>query len=91
MHGETHKKLKLDAKIERQMWKQVHLSGDMASIIRLLFTCTCDEFAGEDGEVTVAHMALGIWSVKESAGHKVMATLGFDDEKAKELAKFVSS
>lgn len=45
--------------------------------------------SGEDGEVTVAHMALGIWSVKESAGHKVMATLGFDDEKAKELAKFM--
>ncbi|XP_055827058.1 ATP-dependent Clp protease ATP-binding subunit CLPT1, chloroplastic-like [Solanum dulcamara] len=45
--------------------------------------------SGEDGEVTVAHMALGIWSVKESAGHRIMATLGFDDEKAKELAKFM--
>ena len=36
-------------------------------------------------------MLLGIWSVKESAGHRIMATLGFDDEKAKELAKSVSS
>lgn len=45
--------------------------------------------SGEDGEITVTHIALGIWSVKESAGHKIMSTLGFDDEKAKELAKFM--
>ncbi|CAN4080808.1 unnamed protein product [Withania somnifera] len=43
----------------------------------------------EDGEITITYIALGIWSVKESAGHKIMATLGFDDEKAKELAKFM--
>ena len=45
---------------------------------------------GEDGEVTAAHFLLGVWSEKESAGHKIMAALGFDDEKAKEVAKFVS-
>uniref|UniRef100_A0A0V0HL17 Putative clp protease-related protein, chloroplastic-like n=1 Tax=Solanum chacoense TaxID=4108 RepID=A0A0V0HL17_SOLCH len=45
--------------------------------------------SGEDGEITVTNIALGIWSVKESAGHKIMSTLGFDDEKAKELAKFM--
>lgn len=45
---------------------------------------------GEDGEVTVAHFLLGIWSEKESAGHKIMAALSFDDAKAKEVAKFVS-
>lgn len=45
---------------------------------------------GEDGEVTAAHFLLGIWSEKESAGHKIMAALGFDDAKAKEVAKFVS-
>lgn len=45
--------------------------------------------SGEDGEITVTHIALGIWSVKESAGHKIMSTFGFDDEKAKELAKFM--
>ncbi|KAL3373563.1 hypothetical protein AABB24_005510 [Solanum stoloniferum] len=45
--------------------------------------------SGEDGEITVTHIALGIWSVKESAGHIIMSTLGFDDEKAKELAKFM--
>lgn len=56
-----------------------------------MFTCICDEFTGEDGEITVTHIVLGIWSVKESAGHIIMSTLGFDDEKAKELAKFVSS
>lgn len=43
--------------------------------------------SGEDGEVTVSHMLLGIWSEKDSAGHKLMESLGFDNEKAKELAK----
>ncbi|KAK4363424.1 hypothetical protein RND71_018665 [Anisodus tanguticus] len=43
--------------------------------------------SGESGEITIAHLVLGIWSEKESAGHKIMATLGFDDDKAKELAK----
>ncbi|XP_065029418.1 ATP-dependent Clp protease ATP-binding subunit CLPT1, chloroplastic-like isoform X5 [Musa acuminata AAA Group] len=43
--------------------------------------------AGEDGEITTAHLLLGIWSEKESAGHKILASLGFDDEKASELAK----
>ncbi|URE28492.1 ATP-dependent Clp protease ATP-binding subunit [Musa troglodytarum] len=42
---------------------------------------------GEDGEITTAHLLLGIWSEKESAGHKILASLGFDDEKASELAK----
>ncbi|KAL4180358.1 hypothetical protein AMTRI_Chr13g91730 [Amborella trichopoda] len=43
--------------------------------------------SGEDGEVTNTHLLLGIWSQKESAGHKIMATLAFDDKKAEELAK----
>ncbi|KAJ4952309.1 hypothetical protein NE237_029141 [Protea cynaroides] len=43
--------------------------------------------AGESGEITTTHLLLGIWSEKESAGHKIMAALGFDDEKAKELSK----
>nr|GFD49534.1 ATP-dependent Clp protease ATP-binding subunit CLPT1, chloroplastic-like [Tanacetum cinerariifolium] len=34
-----------------------------------------------------SHLLLGIWAQKESAGHKIMATLGFDDDKAQELAK----
>lgn len=34
-------------------------------------------------------MLLGIWSEKDSAGHKILAILGFDDEKASELAKRV--
>lgn len=45
---------------------------------------------GESGEVTTTHLLLGIWSEKESAGHKIMEALGFDDEKAEELAKSVS-
>lgn len=36
-------------------------------------------------------MLLGIWSEKDSAGHKILATLGFDDKKASELAKSVGS
>ncbi|KAB1208162.1 hypothetical protein CJ030_MR6G019793 [Morella rubra] len=47
--------------------------------------------SGESGEITTAHLLLGIWLEKDSAGHKIMASLGFDDEKAKELAKSVSS
>ncbi|URE07244.1 ATP-dependent Clp protease ATP-binding subunit [Musa troglodytarum] len=43
--------------------------------------------AGEDGEITTAHMLLGIWSEKESAGYKILASLGFDDQKASELTK----
>ncbi|KAK6135288.1 hypothetical protein DH2020_030971 [Rehmannia glutinosa] len=43
--------------------------------------------SGESGEITTTHLLLGVWSEKESAGHKILAGLGFDDEKAKELAK----
>nr|GMD02197.1 ATP-dependent Clp protease ATP-binding subunit CLPT1, chloroplastic-like [Ipomoea batatas] len=45
--------------------------------------------SGEDGELTVSHLLLGIWAQEVSAGHIVMATLGFTDEKAKELAKTI--
>ncbi|XP_031394799.1 ATP-dependent Clp protease ATP-binding subunit CLPT1, chloroplastic [Punica granatum] len=43
--------------------------------------------SGKDGEITTTHLLLGIWSEKESAGLKILASLGFNDEKAKELAK----
>lgn len=43
--------------------------------------------SGEIGEITTTHLLLGIWSEKDSAGHKILASLGFDDEKAKELSK----
>lgn len=46
--------------------------------------------AGDSGEITVTHLVLGIWSEKESAGHKILESLGFDDEKAKELSVSVS-
>ncbi|WVZ14860.1 hypothetical protein V8G54_012426, partial [Vigna mungo] len=45
--------------------------------------------SGEGGEINVTHMLLGIWSQKESAGQIILASLGFDDEKAKELAKTI--
>lgn len=47
-------------------------------------------YVGEAGEITVGHLVLGIWSEKESPGHKVLAALGFDSENAKKLAKIVS-
>ncbi|KAL5727987.1 hypothetical protein ACHQM5_001120 [Ranunculus cassubicifolius] len=43
--------------------------------------------SGDSGEITTTHLLLGIWNEKESAGHKIMAKFGFDDEKAAELAK----
>ncbi|KAL0913842.1 hypothetical protein M5K25_017332 [Dendrobium thyrsiflorum] len=43
--------------------------------------------SGEGGEITTTHMLLGIWSEKDSAGHKILVSLGFDDVKASELAK----
>ncbi|EOA21442.1 hypothetical protein CARUB_v10001824mg [Capsella rubella] len=46
--------------------------------------------AGGIGEVMPAHILLGIWSQVESPGHKILATLGFTDEKAKELESFAS-
>ncbi|KAK6926349.1 Clp, repeat (R) domain [Dillenia turbinata] len=46
--------------------------------------------SGEDGEITTAHLLLGIWSQKESAGHKILASFGFNDEKATELTKYSS-
>ncbi|KAF3323644.1 Clp protease-related protein [Carex littledalei] len=42
---------------------------------------------GEDGEITVCYLVLGIWSENESPGHNVLAALGFDSENAKELSK----
>lgn len=46
-------------------------------------------YAGQSGEITTGHLLLGIWS-EESAGRKILATLGFNDEKAKEVEKTVS-
>ncbi|CAL5432866.1 unnamed protein product [Camellia sinensis] len=46
--------------------------------------------SGESGEITPTHLLLGVWSEKESAGHKIMAALGFNEEKAKELETLIS-
>lgn len=43
--------------------------------------------SGESGEITPTNILLGIWSEKESAGHKILVALGFNEEKANELAK----
>lgn len=43
--------------------------------------------SGEDGEVSTAHLLLGIWAQKNSAARIIMTNLGFNDEKAKEVEK----
>lgn len=45
--------------------------------------------SGDDGEVTATHLLLGIWNQKGSAGQQVLAALGFDDRKAKELEETI--
>ncbi|KAK9668255.1 hypothetical protein RND81_13G045100 [Saponaria officinalis] len=46
--------------------------------------------SGEDGEITTTELLLGIWSEAESPGHKILAALGFDDEKATKLQALCS-
>ncbi|XP_057520058.1 ATP-dependent Clp protease ATP-binding subunit CLPT2, chloroplastic-like isoform X2 [Amaranthus tricolor] len=41
--------------------------------------------SGVNGEIMTIDILLGIWSEEESAGHKILAALGFDDEKAEKL------
>ncbi|XP_040873013.1 LOW QUALITY PROTEIN: ATP-dependent Clp protease ATP-binding subunit CLPT2, chloroplastic [Glycine max] len=45
---------------------------------------------GDGGEITTSHILLGIWSEVDSPGHKILFTLGFNDEKAKELEPSIS-
>ncbi|CAN6712769.1 unnamed protein product [Malus baccata var. baccata] len=40
---------------------------------------------GDSREITTSYLLLGIWYEGESLGHKIMAGLGFNEEKAKEL------
>ncbi|CAK8532443.1 unnamed protein product [Lathyrus sativus] len=47
--------------------------------------------SGEEGETNVTHLLIGIWSQEESAGRKVLSALGFNDEKAEEIAKTAAS
>ncbi|XP_020217208.1 ATP-dependent Clp protease ATP-binding subunit CLPT2, chloroplastic [Cajanus cajan] len=44
----------------------------------------------DGGEITTAHILLGIWSEVDSPGHKILSTLGFNDDKAKELESSIS-
>jgi len=46
--------------------------------------------AGDGGELTTAHILLGVWSEVGSPGHKILSTLGFNDEKAGELESLIS-
>ncbi|GLT40399.1 hypothetical protein SLA2020_145380 [Shorea laevis] len=46
--------------------------------------------SGDGGEITTIDLLLGIWSEAESPGHKILAALGFSDDKAKELTSLSS-
>lgn len=46
--------------------------------------------SGDNGEITTTHVLLGVWTQRESPGYKVLAALGFNDEKAKELENVIS-
>ncbi|KAK9277541.1 hypothetical protein L1049_007086 [Liquidambar formosana] len=46
--------------------------------------------SGESGEITTTHLLLAIWSEEKSPGHKILATLGFNHDKAKELKSLSS-
>ncbi|KAL6181938.1 hypothetical protein ACLB2K_048585 [Fragaria x ananassa] len=41
------------------------------------------------GEITTSHLLLGIWYEVDSPGQKIMATLGFNEEKVKELESLI--
>uniref|UniRef100_A0A1J3F3R7 Clp protease-related protein, chloroplastic n=1 Tax=Noccaea caerulescens TaxID=107243 RepID=A0A1J3F3R7_NOCCA len=43
--------------------------------------------SGVDGELTTAYLLLGIWSQKGSAGRQILETLGFNEDKAKQVAE----
>ncbi|KAJ4712886.1 ATP-dependent Clp protease ATP-binding subunit CLPT2, chloroplastic [Melia azedarach] len=46
--------------------------------------------SGNGGEVTSSDLLLGIWSEVDSPGHKILAALGFNNDKAKELESLIS-
>lgn len=46
--------------------------------------------AGNGGEITTTHVLLGVWAQQGSPGYKVLAALGFNDEKAKELENIIT-
>ncbi|KAL9264577.1 ATP-dependent Clp protease ATP-binding subunit CLPT1, chloroplastic-like protein [Drosera capensis] len=45
--------------------------------------------SGKSGEVTPSHLLLALWALEASAGHKILENLGFNDDKAKELANSI--
>ncbi|PIN12044.1 hypothetical protein CDL12_15350 [Handroanthus impetiginosus] len=45
--------------------------------------------SGGKGEITTAHILLGVWQQKES-GYQILTALGFNDERAKELESIIS-
>ncbi|XP_013593743.1 PREDICTED: clp protease-related protein At4g12060, chloroplastic-like [Brassica oleracea var. oleracea] len=43
--------------------------------------------SGVDGELTTAYLLLGVWSQKDSAGRQILEALGFNEDKAKQVAE----
>lgn len=46
--------------------------------------------SGKGEEITASDLLLAVWSEKDAPGHKIMAALGFNDEKAAELKSLSS-
>ncbi|KAJ4899509.1 Double Clp-N motif protein [Raphanus sativus] len=43
--------------------------------------------SGVDGELTAAYLLLGVWSQKDSAGRQILESLGFNEDKAKQVTE----
>lgn len=70
--------------LQTQHCKYYFFPGAVILFLKCIFI-----FAGEEGEVTTSHLLLGIWAQKESAGHKVLASLGVTDDLMEQLASSV--
>lgn len=75
----------------------LHYLCFLLSLFELLFFNFCAvqqlihlPIAGNGGEVTSSDLLLGIWSEVDSPGHKILAALGFNNDKAKELESLIS-
>ncbi|KAH6762891.1 Double Clp-N motif protein [Perilla frutescens var. hirtella] len=54
--------------------------------------CAVDEKlkSGDNGAITTTRLLLGLWQQEESPGHQILASLGFNADKAKELYSLIS-
>lgn len=82
----------IDEKKKYGVHKQHHLNISTRSLCSPIHYRQTDTVlvTGVDGELTTAYLLLGIWSQKGSAGRQILETLGFNEDKAKQVAESVS-